>query len=110
MCYYFNGENVPSFPDNILVSKLERHRFDTWTIWWMRHWLDGCTQRIAVNNVMSNLKLVMSDIPQGSVLELVLFNIFISDKDSGIECSLSRSVDYTMLSGAGGKDSHSEGP
>lgn len=39
-------------------------------------------------------------IPQGSVLEPMLFNIFISDVDSGIECILSMFAVDNKLWGA----------
>lgn len=43
------------------------------------------TLRVAVSGSMSMGKEVTSDIPQGSVLGLVLFNIFVSNMDSGTE-------------------------
>jgi len=47
----------------------------------------------SINGLVSKRRSVTS----GALQALVLFNFFISDIDSGIECTLSKSVDDTKL-------------
>jgi len=86
-------------PHDLFVAKLERKdmRDGPLTDKELAGWSHSksCSQ-----GSMSKWRPVMSGIPHGSVLGLVLFNIVVGGMDSGIECTLSKSVNHTKLSGA----------
>ena len=76
-----------SVPHHILISQLERHGCDGWTTWLVKNWFYGHTQRAAVSSSMSQWRSLMSGLPQGTLLGLALFNIFVGDMDSEVKCT-----------------------
>jgi len=63
---------------NILAGKLRKCGIEAWTVRWVENWLTGRAQRVVISDTESGCRPVASGGPQGLVLGLVFFGIFIN--------------------------------
>ena len=84
-------------PHQRLLLKLKAHGIGDSITDWIEQWLTDRRQRVVVDGEVSNLKLVLSGVPQGSVLGPILFLIYINDLDDSIKSNVLKFADDTKL-------------
>ena len=85
-------------PHKRLITKLGAYGIAGRTLEWLRDFLSDRQQRVIVQDGLSTWQTVTSGVPQGSVLGLVLFTIFINDMPNLVTSILRRFADNTKVS------------
>ena len=64
---------------------------------WIEQWLTDRKQRVVVDEEVSSWKSVLSGVPQGSVLGLILFLVYINALEEGVTGKILKFADDTKL-------------
>ena len=73
---------------DILLQKLYAIGFSKNSVNWFRSYLINRTFLVNLGNSFSQLACVSSDVPQGCILDPLLFLIYIKDMSQAVKCNL----------------------
>ena len=85
-------------PHDLLIAKLHAYKLDMNTLILFYSYLKNRQQCVKINNVFSSLMVLVSGVPQGSILGPILFNIFINDLVYFIKSDLGNYADDNTIS------------
>ena len=74
-------------PHDLLIAKLHASGFSLKTVTLIYSYLKRRKQKVKFNNVLSDFLILLSGLPQGSILGPILFNIFLSNLFSTLKLS-----------------------
>ena len=66
-------------PDELLIAKMDAYGFSENALTFFFSYLKRRKQSVQINNIYSIFQLLLSVVPQGSILGPILFNLFIND-------------------------------
>ena len=68
-----------SIPHDLIIAKLSAYGFDQSSLEFILSYLTNREQSTRVNRIYSLFQLILTGVPQGSILGPIIFNIFIND-------------------------------
>ena len=91
-----------SLNHELLLTKLKTYSLDSNSVTFMKSYLTNRLQRCKINNPFSEWEKVPNCVPQGSILGLLLFNIFLNDNLLSLQkCDLANYADDSTLCTSG---------